>query len=272
MAYKRRGRSKIFLTHFLIMLSLLLLTSEMGFEDISPLILLGYYPIYRLFKGFDRKRLNGVQERIDLLKDHIHQADIKHKKLEQLMTNGDFLQFKPLAHEVLQAISTIQYELKSLKTHIDPNIYQRVHHKALEIETSVTTDLQSLDYKPDTSNNNTDNFNSHSIEKIPAEIRETYLNILKDHDEILKKIALADNKAELEAIHESNMQRFRDILDGYLEIKRSPKNFYKADERLAKAKLALEKFDTNLDETLKQLNESNLKDFDVSLRMINDDL
>lgn len=272
MAYKRRGRSKMFLTHFLIMLSLLFLASEMGFEEISPIILLGYYPIYRLFKGFDRKRLNGVQERIELLKDHIHQADIKHKKLEQLMINGDFLQFKPLAHEVLQSISTIQYELKSLKTHIDPSIYQRVHHKALEIETSVTTELQSLEYTPDSIDNDSKNLNSQSIEKIPAEIRETYLNILKDNDEILKKIEKTDNRAELEAIHESNMQRFRDILDGYLEIKRSPKNFYNAEERLAKAKVALEKFDTDLDETLRQLNESNLKDFDVSLRMINEDL
>lgn len=272
MTYKRRGRSKTFLTHFLIMIFLVVFASEFGFEELTPLIVIGYYPIYHIFKGFDKRRLIDVHERIELLKDHIHQADIKHKKLEQLITNGDLLQFKPLAHEVLESISTIQYELKSLKTHIDPSIYQRVHHKALEIETSVTTELQGLDYTTDTSENNSDLLNKQTIDKIPAEIKETYLNILKDHDEILKKIEMADNRAELEAIHESNMQRFRDILDGYLEIKNSPKNFYNADERLTKAKLALEKFDTDLDETLRQLNESNLKDFDVSLRMINDDI
>ena len=36
------------------------------------------------------------------------------------------------------------------------------------------------------------------------------------------------------------MDRFRDILDGYLKIKKAPKNYYNADERLAKAKAAME--------------------------------
>ena len=49
------------------------------------------------------------------------------------------------------------------------------------------------------------------------------------------------------------------------------KNYYNAEERLAKAKAAMEKFDLALDETLRKLNESDLKDFDISLRMMADD-
>ena len=65
------------------------------------------------------------------------------------------------------------------------------------------------------------------------------------------------------------MKRFDDILTGYLKIKENPNNYYNAEERLAQAESALEKFDLDLDETLRQLNESDLKDFDVSLRMMN---
>ena len=36
-------------------------------------------------------------------------------------------------------------------------------------------------------------------------------------------------------------------------------------------KTAMEKFDLALDETLRKLNESDLKDFDISLRMMADD-
>ena len=86
----------------------------------------------------------------------------------------------------------------------------------------------------------------------------------------MEKIKKADNKEELTALHETNMQRFDDILTGYLKIKESPKDYYNAEERLAEAKAALEQFDLELDETLRQLNESGLKDFDVSLRMMRD--
>ena len=40
---------------------------------------------------------------------------------------------------------------------------------------------------------------------------------------------------------------------------------------MAQAKTAMEKFDLALDETLRKLNESDLKDFDISLRMMADD-
>ena len=64
------------------------------------------------------------------------------------------------------------------------------------------------------------------------------------------------------------MKRFRDILEGYLKIKQSPKDYYNADARLEQAQKALEQFDLDLDETLRRLNESQLQDFEISLRMM----
>ena len=44
--------------------------------------------------------------------------------------------------------------------------------------------------------------------------------------------------------------------------------FYNAEERLSSAKSAIEQFDLDLDETLRQLNEADLRDFDISLRIL----
>ena len=64
------------------------------------------------------------------------------------------------------------------------------------------------------------------------------------------------------------MEHYEDILEGYLKIKASPKDFYNAEERLAKAKAAIKQFDLDLDEALRQLNEADLRDFDISLRIL----
>lgn len=86
----------------------------------------------------------------------------------------------------------------------------------------------------------------------------------------MEKIAQSDsgNKEELTAVHQSQMERFEDVLQGYLKIKASPKDFHNAEERLEKAKAAMEQFDIDLDDTLKELNEADMRDFDISLRII----
>ncbi|HEM3682982.1 TPA: hypothetical protein U1D20_000435 [Streptococcus suis] len=107
------------------------------------------------------------------------------------------------------------------------------------------------------------------ISELAPEILETYCNIQRDNQVILEKLENAtDKREELTAIHEANMNRFRDILQGYLKIKESPKDFFNAEERLAQAKLALETFDRDLDDTIKRFNEADMQDFEVSLRMM----
>ncbi|HFI0055117.1 TPA: hypothetical protein ACGORU_001455 [Streptococcus suis] len=107
------------------------------------------------------------------------------------------------------------------------------------------------------------------ISELAPEILETYCNIQRDNQVILEKLENAtDKREELTAIHEANMNRFRDILQGYLKIKESPKDYFNGEERLAQAKLALETFDKDLDHTIKQFNEADMQDFEVSLRMM----
>ncbi|MDK6788320.1 hypothetical protein QP330_10780, partial [Actinotignum timonense] len=74
------------------------------------------------------------------------------------------------------------------------------------------------------------------------ELLETIHNIQTDHEAILKKISQSEsnNKEELTAIHQSQMEHYEDILEGYLKIKTSPKDFYNAKERLSSAKVAIE--------------------------------
>lgn len=107
------------------------------------------------------------------------------------------------------------------------------------------------------------------ISELAPEILETYCNIQRDNQVILEKLENApDKREELTAIHEANMSRFRDILQGYLKIKEAPKDYFNAEERLAQAKLALETFDRDLDDTIKQFNEADMQDFEISLRMM----
>ncbi|HFR3724820.1 TPA: hypothetical protein ACHVE2_001508, partial [Streptococcus suis] len=107
------------------------------------------------------------------------------------------------------------------------------------------------------------------IADLAPEILETYCNIQRDNLVILEKLEKAtDKREELTAIHEANMNRFNDILQGYLKIKKSPKDYFNAEERLVQAKSAMEMFDKDLDDTIKQFNEADMKDFEVSLRMM----
>ena len=65
--------------------------------------------------------------------------------------------------------------------------------------------------------------------------------------------------------------KFKTILEGYLKIKANPKNYNRAEERLQQAKAAIEQFDLELDQVLRELNETDMRDFDISLRILEKD-
>lgn len=108
------------------------------------------------------------------------------------------------------------------------------------------------------------------LNRLAPEIEPICARILSDHAAILEVIEGANipSKQELLTIQASRMKQFDDIVKGYLKIKANQKNYYNPQERLTKAQLALEQFDLELDETLRQLNESDMMDFEVSLRML----
>lgn len=110
----------------------------------------------------------------------------------------------------------------------------------------------------------------NKIQQIAPEIVEVYTKIEKNSQQIVEKLEASNpsNKAELLAIHQGNRRNFEDVLDGYLKIKADPSQYYKADERLNQARQTLHTFDNILTETLRQLNENDMMNFEISLRIL----
>lgn len=238
------------------------------FETLLPLLIIGGvgYGAYRLISRQARLDKATTAQRLQNLKSDIQIADRKLKVLKDYLANKEYKQYALEARQLLPKVQKIQSEANELREKMDSTIYHRVIKKAGEVETELQTQLLKIDITPSAFSKGHANLDALEI---APELSTVYNNIQRDHASILEKISQADNKEELTALHEANMQRFEDILTGYLKIKEEPKNYYNAEERLAQAKAALEKFDLDLDETLRQLNESDMKDFDVSLRMMN---
>ncbi|MEQ9764522.1 hypothetical protein [Streptococcus jiangjianxini] len=207
--------------------------------------------------------------RLQDLKDTIQQADRQVKLLDNYLADQDYTQYSIVARQLLPKLDQITAESEVLKNDMDLKIYRRVTKKANDVKADVNLQLERLHIATDLEPASEE---ETKLLKRAPELTTIYHNIQRDHRTIMEKIKEADNQAELTALHENNMRRFDDILTGYLKIKESPKDYYNAEERLAEAKEALHQFDLELDETLRQLNESGLKDFDVSLRMMRDRL
>lgn len=233
-----------------------------------PFLVMGAigYGVYYLATRQSRLDKVNTAQRLQDLKDTIQQADRQVKLLDAYLDDKDYTQYSVVARQLLPKIQDIQSEAGALKDKMDLNIYKRVTRKAIQVEEDIKLQLEKLDIIPSTAPASDEE--KDILKRVP-ELNQVYTNIQRDHAAIIDKIEGMDNKAELTALHQANMHRFEDILAGYLKIKESPKDFYNAEERLSQAKAALEKFDLDLDETLRQLNESDLKDFDVSLRMMN---
>src|SRR5699024_7222205 len=112
------------------------------------------------------------------------------------------------ARQLLPQIRHIKSELSELKAKMDLNIYKRVLKKAETVEKDIKFQLDRLDVSPvnpDISEEEAD------LLELAPELAHLYNNIQQDHLTILKKIENADNKEELTALHEADMDRFRDI-------------------------------------------------------------
>lgn len=206
-------------------------------------------------------------KRIQTLKDTVQIADKQSQLLNQYLLDKDMANFQIVAKQLLPKLDFIKDEAYQLKGQIPRDVYKRLNRKADQVRVDTVLQLEQVDMDSHMSQ-------AFVVEKVikdeAPEIQELYQNVLRDHKTILEKIEAADDKAELTALQESSMNHFYDILKGYLKIKSSPKDYYKAEERLASALQALKQFDLDLDETLRKLNESELKDFDISLRIMQD--
>lgn len=223
------------------------------------------YSVYYLATRKTSLERKNASLRLQDLKDNIQEADHQLERLDDYFEEKKYQQYTNLARQLLPQIEEIRTEADNLKDKIDLQLYKKIREKTENLSTDINEQLNRLNIisiNPSTSDKEID------IQKDAPEIAQAYQNIQRDHIEVLDKIQQAANHAELLALHEINMNRFKDILDGYLKIKASPKDFYNAEERLEQAKQAIHQFDLDLDETLRKLNEGHLNDFDISLRMM----
>ena len=236
-----------------------------------PIAILGAigYGIYR-HQSQKKVRIEAKQAsigRIEDLKSEIGHADRRIKELEGYQEDGDQESYQNLALEILPQLTYIKNAANDLRGEIPTSVYQRIQTKIRTVTDEIDEQLKKIEREKKRKEAQP---KKTSIEELAPELVATVRNIQIDHEAILQKISQSEsnNKEELTAIHQSQMEHYEDILEGYLKIKASPKDFYNAEERLAKAKAAIEQFDLDLDEALRQLNEADLRDFDISLRIL----
>lgn len=203
--------------------------------------------------------------RLQQLKDNIGRTDRQLKLLEEYQANGNEQQYVLLSRQLLPQLKSIQSEADLLQSKMGQHIYQRISTKVTQVTADIRAQLDQLEVKDKPTPLSKE---EEQVQTLAPELLTCYHNIKADDQIIREKIKLSDNRAELAALHAANMNRFEDILQGYLKIKAAPKDFHKAEERLQQAKAALEQFDLQLDETLRELNEDDLSDFEVSLRLM----
>ena len=236
-----------------------------------PIAILGAigYGIYR-HQSQKKVRIEAKQAsigRIEDLKSEIGHADRRIKELEGYQEDGDQESYQNLALEILPQLTYIKNAANDLRGEIPTSVYQRIQTKIRTGTDEIDEQLKKIEREKKRKEAQP---KKTSLEELAPELVATVRNIQIDHEAILQKISQSEsnNKEELTAIHQSQMEHYEDILEGYLKIKASPKDFYNAEERLAKAKAAIEQFDLDLDEALRQLNEADLRDFDISLRIL----
>ena len=236
-----------------------------------PIAILGAigYGIYR-HQSQKKVRIEAKQasiSRIEDLKSEIGHADRRIKELEGYQEDGDQESYQNLALEILPQLAYIKNAANDLRGEIPTSVYQRIQTKIRTVTDEIYEQLKKIEREKKRKEAQP---KKTSLEELAPELVATVRNIQIDHEAILQKISQSEsnNKEELTAIHQSQMEHYEDILEGYLKIKASPKDFYNVEERLAKAKAAIEQFDLDLDEALRQLNEADLRDFDISLRIL----
>jgi len=209
---------------------------------------------------------------------NLKQSEKEMFQLGQLLDQQKFQTFETGAQKLLKKLNSYSYLVYSIQKYIPIQDFTRVSQTINQQTAAIQTELKKRNLPLDSQNQQSDpqatqqtrpaSSEEERVLQIAPEIIQPYRNIQKDHQLILQKIKEAQNQSELEVLHGINMERFRDILEGYLKIKQAPKDYYNADVRLEQAQKALEQFDLDLDETLRRLNESQLQDFEISLRMM----
>ena len=106
------------------------------------------------------------------------------------------------------------------------------------------------------------------IQEYAPHMLGTYQDIKNYQEALFNKYIKQDNTSEMAAVYDVETKRLNDVLDGYLAIKQHPDYYKGADVRAKNAEQTLKGFANHLLKLVQEANEVDLKDFEISLRMM----
>lgn len=113
---------------------------------------------------------------------------------------------------------------------------------------------------------------SETSELARANIIKTIQEIERQNIVILEKIQkFSDRREELITSQEIYIKRFSDVVDGYYKIIENPNLVENSEQRLEEAETIIVNFYDQQIATLKMLNNNELREFDISLKLLKED-
>lgn len=106
------------------------------------------------------------------------------------------------------------------------------------------------------------------IKKTAPELTKVVSNINEYQETLRKKLENQESFLETTAILEVNQRRILDLIDGYLKMRKTPLHYKQVQERLSQAQEQIKAYEKDLLEQLQILNEQQLSDFDISLKLL----
>lgn len=251
---------------FCVITCLLFGLEEIGnlLEDLGGYVVVAWVGLIVINQFWKPKQLTVKQ-----VQSKIKDLDRDIKLLQGYREGGDLNNYQQLAPKIIDKLRQVKEEIKQIKQQVKPTTYHRLRDRIAKEEQQIQSDLNLIQINSEELQHRQA---QTRLEKLAPELLKTVTSIDRDSQTITQKIKNANsgNQAELLQLHQTQMVRYQTILEGYLKIKESPKDYYDAEQRLLAAKEAIEQFDLDLDEQLRQLNENDMHDFEVNLRLMTD--
>lgn len=231
-------------------------------------ILWGGYAVTSHLPGKEQPKLTGKKPKaLGAIQDLKHRVKDLNQALETLAQHRprlDWASYREKAVDLLQALDQLKTDLTKQRRRLSTTTYKRLMAR-IETEENQLKETLTAEQAPAQPAKEPD------LADLPLDIRETVLAIYADNQTIIEQVkaSTSGNQAELLQLHQTNMDRFQSILTGYLAIQKSPSHYFDAQNRLDTAKTSMEAFAHSLKEQLRQLNENDMREFEVNLRLLN---
>ena len=207
--------------------------------------------------------------------EEIEEAQNAFKRLDYYYKNNMIEDFLKEAELTIPRYGWFERTLQNLSPYMSDKDYNKLAydlHRDMIITETRKRDLTTYPRKSNATNEQpaAEEKGDVDYQQVVPELQRIICAIKESHTVILQELEERPpaNKEELVALHVTQMDKFEDILEGYILIKKSPGSYKDAQPRLDRAKSALEKLEKEADKFLQDLCEGRLSDFEVSLRLV----